>query len=99
MNQREDFYSARELKVGADGIQSEYTGRHTATSTAQWTGPQGRYKQKRAKQHVRQGAKLAAVANGVAPVLSASRVQVDALLANTVQAADPCTADSPAPRL
>jgi hypothetical protein len=38
MNQREDFYSARELKVGADGMQFEYTGRHAATSTARWTG-------------------------------------------------------------
>ncbi len=39
MNQREDFYSARQLKVGADQIQFEYTGRHAATSVAQWTGP------------------------------------------------------------
>jgi hypothetical protein len=39
MNQREDFYSARELKVGAGGIQFEYEGRHAATSLAQWTGP------------------------------------------------------------
>jgi len=39
MNQREDFFSARELKVGADGIRFEYTGRHAATSVAKWTGP------------------------------------------------------------
>jgi hypothetical protein len=37
MNQREDVYSARVLRVRADGIQFDYTGRHAATSVARWT--------------------------------------------------------------
>ena len=39
MNQREDFFSSRELTVNADGIQFHYSGRHAATSVARWSGP------------------------------------------------------------
>jgi hypothetical protein len=39
MNQREDFYSARQIAVKAPGISFEYSGRHAATSVARWTGP------------------------------------------------------------
>jgi hypothetical protein len=39
MNQREDFFSSRDLTVNADGIKFNYSGRHAATSVARWTGP------------------------------------------------------------
>lgn len=39
LNQREDFFSSRELTVNADGIHFHYSGRHAATSVARWTGP------------------------------------------------------------
>jgi hypothetical protein len=39
MNQREDFFSGRNLTVNADGIKFNYSGRHAATSVARWTGP------------------------------------------------------------
>ena len=39
MNQREDFYSSRDLTANADGIKFNYIGRHAATSVARWTGP------------------------------------------------------------
>jgi hypothetical protein len=39
LNQREDFYSARNLQVTDGGIGFEYSGRHAATSVAEWSGP------------------------------------------------------------
>ena len=39
MNQREDFFSSRELTANADGISFNYKGRHAASSVARWTGP------------------------------------------------------------
>lgn len=39
MNQREDFFSSRDLRVDADGIKFNYSGKHAATSLARWTGP------------------------------------------------------------